>query len=34
MENIKEKETHKCIGNMQEHKIKDCPLLKKFKQVV
>lgn len=28
-ENIK----HKCLANMEEHYIKDCPLLKEFKEV-
>jgi len=29
---MKEK-THKCLANMQEHKLSDCPSLKEFKEV-
>lgn len=28
-----EEETHKCIGNLNKHRLKDCPLLQNMKEV-
>ena len=32
-EDSDDQKTHKCLANMKEHKIKECPSLKNFKEI-